>query len=58
MGAGRLLYFHPMKIVISTGDLIHVIWQYFLSIPTEGEERKSTKQKDKSEALKVARDES
>ncbi len=32
------------------------VWQYFLSIPTEGEERKSTKQKDKSEALKVARD--
>ena len=32
------------------------VWQYFLSIPTEGEERKSTKQKDKNEALKVARD--
>ena len=32
------------------------IYQYFLSIPGEGEERKSTKQKTKEDALRVARD--
>ena len=31
-------------------------WQYFLTIPGEGVERKSTKKKNQVEALQVARD--
>jgi len=32
------------------------IWQYYLAIEDEGEERKSTKQKDKQQALRVAQE--
>ena len=53
MGAGKDPGFPPEEDCYVYRSPGSSAWQYFLSIPTKGEERKSTKQKDKNEAWKV-----